>query len=138
MPAIDRCEPQVVRALEKAGWVVTDQPYVIHIGEEKAYVYADLQLRHVEREESIIVVEVKCFARRLRMMQEFEQAIGQIVLYRYALALNRKFTPLYLVVPLPVYETFFQKPLPHMIIGEEGIKMIVVDLATEEIVLWSH
>jgi hypothetical protein len=41
MPARDSCEVQVVIALEKAGWVVTNQPYTIGLNRVE-YAYADL------------------------------------------------------------------------------------------------
>ena len=42
MPAVDSCEPQMIRALEKAGWTIAKQHYPIRLGKSKGIVYADL------------------------------------------------------------------------------------------------
>ncbi len=39
MSAIDQCEPQVIDALRKSGWIVREQPYPIRRIGEKGYVY---------------------------------------------------------------------------------------------------
>ena len=63
MPAIDRCEPQTVRALEKDGWLVTHQPFAILMDNLRGgYIFADLRLQKPQTGQSAIVVEVKCFA----------------------------------------------------------------------------
>jgi hypothetical protein len=35
VPAIDHCEPQVIRAFEKAYWEVLDKPYLLRIRGER-------------------------------------------------------------------------------------------------------
>jgi hypothetical protein len=44
MPRPDDCEPQIIKALEKAGWKLIAHPYTIASGVEGRYVYADLRL----------------------------------------------------------------------------------------------
>jgi hypothetical protein len=46
MPALDHCQPAVVRALEKAGWLVIDQPLTIRNVIGRRHIYADLRLKH--------------------------------------------------------------------------------------------
>ena len=58
MPALDVCEPQMIRALEKAGWQIIGKTLPIYL-EYKRVVYADLSLQRAQQQ--IIVVEVKCF-----------------------------------------------------------------------------
>jgi Holliday junction resolvase-like predicted endonuclease len=35
MPAIDACEPQVIRALEKAGWEVLERQFTIRLPDDR-------------------------------------------------------------------------------------------------------
>ena len=137
MPALDQCEPQVVRALEKAGWRVTNQPFAIRIDKTRAsYIYADLRLTKTKTQETAIVVEVKCFADSRNWLDEFYRAVGQYVAYRIALALNGIAVPIYLAVPFPVYIEFFPKPLIESMMQDVYMNLIVINLETEEIVLW--
>lgn len=135
MPAIDQCEPQVIRAFQKAGWVVTDQPYFIRVGEEEA-IFADLRLEHLQEKQPIIVVEVKCFARKSAMIDEFYHAVGQYVFYRNALQLRGLLTEIYLSVPADVYMSFFMRQTIQSVINDVKIKVVVVDIDKEEIVSW--
>jgi hypothetical protein len=137
MPAIDQCEPQVIEALRKAGWVATHQPFAIRIDKrKKGYVYADLRLSHPGDHQTIIVTEVKCFADNRSLWDDFYQATGQYLVYRNALALNNIKAPLYLAIPSQVYESFFQEPLVRATIQETGVKIIAVALEQAEVVTW--
>lgn len=42
MPAIDTCQPQVIRALEKDGWRVRQSPF--HLADEKRSIFVDALL----------------------------------------------------------------------------------------------
>ena len=137
MPAIDQCEEQVVRALEKAGWLVTHQPFAIRVNKSRAgYVYADLRLRQKTNNHAIVVVEVKCFDSSRTQLDEFYQAVGQYVSYRNALTINEMQIPVYLSVPSSVYMTFFQIPLITAVVDDTRINLVVIDLEKEEIMQW--
>ena len=137
MPAIDVCEPAVIRALEKEGWVVVNRPFSIRFAKPVGdYIYADLRLQHRSRHESIIVAEVKCFSQPI--LDEFYRAVGQVIVYRAALQLREFNIPIYLTVPHVVYETFFQIPIIAASVKAVQLKLIVVNLDTEEIVTWIH
>jgi hypothetical protein len=139
MPAIDQCEPQVIRALQKQGWEVTHQPFAVRIDRGRpAYVYADMRLRRIRDQVSLIVVEVKCFAGTRTLLDEFYQAIGQYVVYRHALEMNGVQTPIYLTVPDTVYATFLQGALIEAVLHDIQVKLIVVNLEKEEVVRWRH
>lgn len=137
MPAIDQCEEQVIRALEKAGWLVTHQPFAIRINKKRAgYVYADLRLRQKTNNQTIIVIEVKYFASTRTHLDEFYQAVGQYMSYRNALTINDMQLPVYLSVPSSVFTTFFQIPLIAAVVADAQIKLVVIDLEKEEIIQW--
>lgn len=135
MPALDQCEPQVIRALQKAGWIVTHQPLQIRISRDEA-VYADLRLVNPENTSTIIVVEVKCFSSTRSLLDEFYHAIGQYIVYRNALALGGYNIPIYLSVPDDVYNTFFQRRMVQSSISDVKIRIVTINLQREEIVRW--
>lgn len=136
MPAIDNCEPQIVHAVEKDGWMVIDQPYLLHFPRERGYVLADLRLQRVDSSAQIIVLEVKCFHQRSKWLEDFYHAIGQYMTYRTVMQLKKIDVPLYLAVPSEVYNTFFQRNVIQETVRRNGIHILAVNLETEEIDLW--
>lgn len=57
MPATDQCEPQVIRAFDKAGWDVTDQPYSLRLDVGRNnFIHADLRLKNRQNGQLIIVI----------------------------------------------------------------------------------
>ncbi|GIK65142.1 MAG: hypothetical protein BroJett018_29360 [Chloroflexota bacterium] len=135
MPAIDQCELNVIRALEKLGWRVTDQPFPIRLSRNEG-VYADLRLRSTDGQQSIIVVEVKCFSEKRSILDEFYHAVGQYLLYREALHLKNITVPLYLSVPRTIYDTFFARRMVQAVLKNANIKIMVVDIELEEVIQW--
>jgi hypothetical protein len=136
MPAIDNCEPAVIRALRKAGWHVINRPFALQTGKDEGYVYADLRLRHLMTHLEMIIFEVKCFASAKALLDEFYQAVGQYQFYRTIIDESDAPAPVYLSVPHDVYATFFQKQAVKLLIQAAQIKLIVVNLKIEEIVEW--
>jgi hypothetical protein len=136
MPAIDHCEPQVVRALRKSGWVVSDQPYPIRLTAEKGYVFADLRLERILDASAMIVAEVKCFPIGRSLLDEFYHALGQYLVYRTAMELRQLQEMLYLAIPLPVFRHIEGRPVLQAALQNYGVKLIIVDLETEVIVKW--
>ena len=136
MPAIDHCEPAIVRALQRAGWLVTHQPFPLSRQDRRRLLYADLRLQHREHDDVIIVVEVKCFATRRVFMADLYHAVGQYVVYRNLLRINRIDAPLYLALPLVPYERSFQNELVQSVLKDVDLPFIVIDLETEEVVQW--
>jgi hypothetical protein len=134
MPAVDQCEPQVIRALDKAGWQIMNRPYSIKLVGRRGYVFADLRLRSHDQE--IIVVEAKCFADPDGWLEELYRSIGQYMLYRNALRLRELPQSLYLTVPTRAYQQLFLLPAVQATVNEAKIKLIVIDLDREVIVSW--
>lgn len=133
MPALDACQPQVIRALEKAGWEIIATTVPIHL-EHKRMVYADLSIRRASQQ--IIVVEVKCFSSNRPLLDEFYHAVGQYLFYRNVLTLRDIRTPIYLTVPLQIYNTLFQRFGVQSTVNDAKIKLIIIDLQTEEVKSW--
>jgi XisH protein len=135
MPAIDQCEPHIIKALEKAGWQVTHHPFPIRISRDEG-VFADLRLRHRDNKRTIIVVEVKCFSEKRSLLDEFYHAVGQYLLYRNILTLSNIDVPLYLSVPSNIHSSFFRRKTIQAVVQDAKIRLIVVDMEQEEIVKW--
>lgn len=88
MPAIDSCEPQMIRAFQKANWSIGDQPFAIRLAEKRDHVFADLRLINRSDNAQIVVIEVKCFPDSRSQLDEFYHAVGQYLVYRSALVLD--------------------------------------------------
>lgn len=99
MPARDLFHDQVIHALIKDGWTITDDP--LHIKWRKKNLYVDLgaeRLLAAEKAERRIAVEIKSFIGKSDIA-DLEAALGQFVLYQTVLAktspertLNLRFT----------------------------------------------
>jgi hypothetical protein len=91
MPAQDRCQLQVIHALQREGWTVEDQSSVLYATPDMP-VFIDLEAFKANRHN---YVEVKCFPRANRT-QELHIAFGQYIVYREVLARLRPNMLLYL------------------------------------------
>jgi hypothetical protein len=102
--AKDIFHSHVRSALEKDGWTITDDPLLLPWG--TAPVYVDLGAEKIiaaEKNDSKIAVEVKSFLRGSRT-EDLEDAMGQVVLYRYLLRRLQPERELFLAVRKDVYE----------------------------------
>ncbi|MBC8171108.1 MAG: hypothetical protein H7X77_05535 [Anaerolineae bacterium] len=136
MTALDVCEPQVIRALEKDGWQILRKPLPIRVPGRT--VFADFSIRRIfdGQEEQIVVVEVKCFTNPDHDLQEFYAAIGQYQFYQGALQLIGVNVPVYLALPAEVYERFVNDPTIMIVLKNALINLLVVDIVKEELVQW--
>ena len=123
-------------ALEKDGWVITDDPLSIRYG--GVDIQIDLgaeKLLAAEKGTDKIAVEIKNFASASKI-SEFHMALGQFINYRTVLRLEEPERILYLAVPSAIYNDFFNLPFTQMIVTENYLKIIVYDIDKEEIVEW--
>lgn len=136
MTGIDTCEPQIIRALEKENWVIQDKPLVLRTGEHTAL--ADFQAQRTLNGtgEQIVVIEAKCFTDPRKDLAEFYTAIGQYIFYREALIKNQSPLPLYLAMPDTAYKRLMNDSVMQTIIQQVSMKLLIVDIETEEIVQW--
>ncbi|MDZ4766263.1 MAG: element excision factor XisH family protein [Chloroflexota bacterium] len=107
MPAIDKCEQAMIRAFAKSDWHLIDKPFTIRLT-GRTRVLADLRLQRISDDEAIIVVEVKCFHDEQSRLDDFYQAVGQMMLYQSALDALDLYFPLFLAIPHKIYVTLFQ------------------------------
>jgi len=136
MAAKDSLHFQVKRALEKDGWTITDDPYVIDY--EDVQLKADFGAEKVfaaERNERKIVVEVKVFG-GVSFFNDLHRATGQYCNYRVLLKEYAPEREIWLAVPLEIYQSQFERLSTGKIIGGLKIKIVIFDEQKEEIVRW--
>jgi hypothetical protein len=136
MPALDQCHNQIVHALQKRGWKVSDKPYVLNIASQRR-VYIDIfAYRETENNnQRLIIVEAKCFMENRAELNDLYTAIGQYLLYRTWLKAIAITDDLYLAVPSHAYNNLIE-PLANTLIRENKIKMIIIDLENEVVEQW--
>jgi len=135
MPAIDSCQPQVIRALEKDGWNVQQSPF--HFADERRSIFVDvLMIKGINgARQQLLLTEIKCFSQMNSMTHDLYSAIGQYLIYRAMLQKTQNRIPLYLAMPHFTYEKIFDDAVMR-VVHETAINLLVVNLDTEEIVQW--
>lgn len=82
------------------------------------------------------MIEVKCFSRAKRHLDEVYHSIGQYLFYRPAMQLRNIPAGLYLAIPDAIYQTLLMdETIQTLLIGLK-LQLMVVDLVQEEIVKW--
>lgn len=138
MPAKDFFHDIVKNALDKDGWIITDENLFIKI--DKIEFYIDLAAERIlvaEKAGQKIAVEVKSFI-GVSLVSEFHTALGQFLNYRSALRKKEPERILYLAVSFDVYDDFFRSSFIQEVIAEHQLKILVFDSQKEEVALWVH
>lgn len=135
--ARDAHHDAVRRALEKEGWTITDDPFLISVG--RGNLQIDLgaeRLMAAERQSERIAVEIKVFG-AVSLVNAFHLALGQILNYRINLEDLEPERKLFLAVPESVFDSFFQTELVQKAISRLHVAVLVFDPEAEVIVKWS-
>ena len=132
MSALDKCHPQVVRAVEKDGWTVSPLPFTLII-DRRNRVFIDIEAH--QNNQQIMIVEVKCFSNSAIETTDLYSAVGQYMIYRHLLESKNLSYPLYLAVPKHAYEGIIQR-MAMTFMQKNDVKLIVVDLDDEVITRW--
>jgi len=133
VPAKDRYHNAVVRALLKAGWVITDEQVAVILGERRLWI----DIEAVKASDRLaILVEVKGFENMPSPVEYLAEAVGKYVLYRAALDYGEVATPLFMAVPTVAYAGILSEDIGQQAIARVGINLIVFDPMMEEIVQW--
>jgi XisH protein len=133
MPAKDRYHDTVIRALIKDGWTITAQQVAVAVPGRRLWI----DLRAIKTSDSMVVlIEVKGFEKMPSPVDYLAAVVGQYVLYRAALDFVGLSTPLYLAVPTAAYEGILGEALGKQAVEIVGIRIVLFDPITEEIVQW--
>ncbi|MEG3857716.1 element excision factor XisH family protein [Microcoleus sp. herbarium12] len=123
-------------ALEKDGWIITDDPLTLQFGSRSVFV--DLgakKLLAAERDGQRIAVEIKSFVGK-SLVKDWENAIGQYILYLTILSKKEPGRTLYLAITEQIYTSFFNEDIVQVVLADGVIKIIVVDTIQEVITRW--
>ena len=136
MPRLDIYHKTVRNALEKDGWVITHDPFLLQIGKKR--LFADLgaeTLLSAEKSQRKIVVEIKSFT-GASDIKDLEQAIGQYVLYQQILLTKEPSRQLYLAITNQVAKNIFEIELGQLLLENSIVKILVFDPEKEEVIQW--
>jgi hypothetical protein len=136
MAAKDIFHDAVKHALEKDGWLITNDPLFLRFGGLEMYI--DLGAEKIltaERNQEKIAVEVKSFVAP-SATTEFSTALGQFLKYQLALEEEQPDRILYLAIPWDIYRSFFTLELPQLLIQRYQVRLIIFDPQEETIVKW--
>jgi Holliday junction resolvase-like predicted endonuclease len=84
VPRLDFYHNAVRRALQKDGWTITHDPFLLRWGDTTLFVDLGAELIAAEKPTQRIVVEVKNFSQGT--MAELQKALGQYLMYERILA----------------------------------------------------
>ena len=132
----DKIHDAVKNALIKDGWTITADPFRIEFEEYK--LYADLAAeRPIEavRGNEKIVVEIKSFLNP-SSVSDFEDALGQYLIYRRLLSKLEPETKMFLAISEATYSDFFTLKATEFIVEAEQVSIFTVNLQKEEIERW--
>ena len=132
MPVRDKHHEDVIQALEKNGWSIASDPYTIFLPERRLYI--DLLIQSSDGTSRLI--EIKTFNNMDSPLNYLANATGQYFLYRTALNLLEDVMPVYLAVPLVIYESFLQESLASHHINLMKINLVVYDVEQKVIIQW--
>ena len=137
MPAKDLYHNVVVEALKAEGWTVTHDPLPLSYGDQDLYVDLGAEKGAIaaEKEGRKIAVEIKSFLSR-SAVDDLEDAIGQVFIYRKVLRLMEPDRTLFLAVPAYAYEGFLSRQFGQFILQDEDFPLIVFDHQNVRILKW--
>ena len=124
------------RTLEKDGWIITDDPLILVIGE--TLLKADLgaeKLFTAEKEGRKIAVEIKDFDAS-SVISDLQKTMGQLQLYQWALEKQEPDRQLFLAISQEMYIKHFQKPIFQLAIERNKINLIIYEPDQEVIIQW--
>ncbi|MGK7903175.1 MAG: XisH family protein [Hormoscilla sp.] len=133
----DKDHSSLRRTLEKDGWTITDDPYLLVLG--NTFLKADLgaeKLLAAEKEERLIAVELKGFGSS-SPINELQKAMGQLQLYQWALDGQEPERQLFLAISQEVYIRDFQTQIFQLAVERNKINLLVYEPKQEVIVQWN-
>jgi XisH protein len=128
----------VREALEKEGWKITHDPYLLKDKKQKIDYEIDLgaqQLIEAEKGIEKIAVEIKTFA-KASLPNEFHGILGQYLTYLEGLSEFEPERILYLAIPLFAHIKLLNHPFILRIIKKYQVKILVYNAQHKIIVSW--
>ena len=136
MPAKDVYHDVVRAALEKDGWVITDDPFRLKIGTKDLYVDLGAEkLLAAQKGKEKIAVEVKSFLSP-SPIYDLESALGQFILYYDILEEQGSDRVLYLAIPQRTYIELFNEPIGQILLNKKRLRLVIFEPKKEVILQW--
>jgi XisH protein len=136
MPARDAYHKHVRHALERDGWTITHDPLRLTVRQRKLYVDLGAErLLAAEKGVRKIAVEIKTFGGPSDV-RDLEDAVGQFVLYEFALRREEPDRSLFLAVSESIWQNVFADALGELLIDDRILRVVTFDPMKEEIVRW--
>lgn len=136
MPQRDQYHDALRSALIKDGWSITHDPLSLSVGVHKMFIDLGAErLLAAERGSDKIAVELKNFLGASDVAQ-FEDAVGQYIVYKIVLAKKDPDRRMVLAVPTIAFDTLLQSDLGRMVREEAKIEVLAFDPQQEVIQKW--
>lgn len=135
MPAVDQCQEQIVRALQKEGWQVVKAPLRLQVDLRVAYIDVEMSRDANGSRESMLLVEIKCFSGPDASTTELYEALGQYLVYRAMILEWGLPHSVYLAVPEGGFNDIFDGSVMR-VVNESRVRIVVVNLEAERVVKW--
>lgn len=133
--ARDKFHYEVRAALEKEGWTITHDPYKVMIGRRRGYIDLGAEIIGAEKNNIKIAIEIKSFL-GVSDLDQFEDALGQFMVYLFALRKIEEDRALYLAIPREFHENFFSDPFFVEMCVFYNVKIVVYDELKSSIKEW--
>lgn len=138
MSARDIFHNAVRLALEKDGWLITDDPLSVKVDEIDFYIDLGAErLIAAQKAGQKIAVEIKSFLGTSEI-SDFYVALGQTLTYRSALRKKYPDRVLYLAISEDIYQEFFIRSFIQDVIAEYRLKLLIFEPMKEEVLLWKE
>ena len=136
--AKDRYHYLVKEALINDGWKITHDPYTLRDWDPEWEIdFGAEKIIAAEKENDKIAVEVKSFL-DFSFAYEFHKALGQYLNYKASLSELEKERVLFLAVPSDIWESHFKRKGIQFSIETYKVKIIVYNVATNNIEQWIY
>jgi Holliday junction resolvase-like predicted endonuclease len=134
VPRLDLYHNAVRRALQKDGWTITHDPFLLRWGDTTLFADLGAELIAAEKPTQKVVVEVKTFPQGT--IAELQKALGQYLMYERILAKTDVDRRLYLAVGKEAYSTLFDSDIAKLLLSEQVVRLLIFDERQEVISTW--
>lgn len=132
MPAKDKYHDVVIRALQKDGWSIDAEQYVLIV--EKRVLWIDLLISNMKNQQALLI-EVKSFT-SASQVEDLANAIGKYFLYSAILNNDNVDLELFIAIPEKAYEGIFSERLGEIVLEKLNLPIAVYNPETEVITRW--
>lgn len=137
MPRRDKYHHAVRIALEKDGWIITDDPLTLQVGKREIYIDlgAERAVIAAEKDGEQIAVEIKSLLGKSYFV-DYYQSLGQFLVYRLALQKAQSARVLYLAIPDSAHNEFMEIDLFQDAWKTFSVHLLTFDEKQKQILRW--